>query len=549
MPHEPASRFAEVLKPSLRETVFLLIVYAIGLYFRLWPRLEIDAHLLTFNGDIWYRITMAQYILDHWALPDPDIRYLAYGYVPMWYPPVSPVLFAVTSYISGLDIPTVSSRVVPFFEALSPVSIYFLSRYMYNRRVAFVSTAALALTPSFVYWTGISDPQSFTIFMIPLLILAWIWHSKQGASNLRLLALSLLLAVNFLMHLSYFIEILVLFMVTIALVIRKDASKKLFLDLGKVIVISQLITMPWWLSKNLSWWWINALVTSSGLYPVEHQLYSYGIVAAIFGILSYLYIAKGGKKHLVVVLWALPILLETQNEAIIAATGSIELTWHTLAKPLEGFRFYAFAAQPLAIAIGIFISEGVEKFTSRARMKDAKKMQIILLLIFFLAMAAGMKEYDFTTKFQNSGLTVEEYDAALWFRENSLPGDRIIADYYRSQMFAGVSGGKALLGGMFPLRNVDYPYIKAPGRVQNDLFILYNTSDAREAHEIAKKYNSTHIFYSGNMISYGNLLSYYKPARKYGVDIDKRKFENETYFREVYRKGSRYGEVVIVKVV
>jgi hypothetical protein len=544
------------LKISRLETLFLAGVYLVGLYLRLAPRLEIDPHLLTFQGDIWYRLCMAQFVYDHHALPHPDIRYLAYGYVPMWYPPLSPILFALASYVSGLDIPTVSSRMVPFVEALSPLSLYFLARYLYNERVAFFATSALALTPSFLFWSGISDPQSFTLFIIPLIMMLWIDFSRSK-SNLKLLAIGLLLAINFLMHLSYFITVLVLFTTTAALVLNRETGKGLFKDLAKVVIFSQVITLPWWGlmdPKTLYWWWIFALVTSSGLYHITQQLAEFGTIAALLGIFSYLYIIhqrffRHRLRHLIIILWAVPLIIETQNEVIISALARVDpslyssLEWSTLGKPLEGFRFYTFLAQPFSVAAGVLAVDLAE----RANM-HIKGSGHLLLASMILALGWGLYDYHLDVRFQTSGLIVEEYEAAEWFRDNSMPADRIIADYYRSQMFAGVCGGKALLGGMFPLRNLDYPYIKAPGVVQNHLFILYKTSNPEEAWTIAKRYGATHIFYSENMIRYGNLLSYYKPASEYGVDTDKKKFSDERYFEVVYRRPSAYGEVVIVRV-
>jgi hypothetical protein len=536
------------------ELLFLAMVYLLGLYLRLMPRLEIDPHLLTFQGDIWYRLCIAQAILDNHVLPDPDIRYLAYGYVPMWYPPLSPMLFALGSYVSGLDIATFSSRIVPFFEAATPLSIYFLARYLYSERAAIFATLVLAMSPSFVFWSGISDPQSFTLFVIPLLVLFWIWHSKQSASNMRLLAIGMVLAVNFLMHLSYFLEILILLMVTLALVITREAGKGLLLDFLKVVFVSQLITAFWWVPKNLYWWWINALVTSSGMYGAAMHLSEYGTVAAVLGIVSFLYVSHGyflryRLQHLIIILWALPLFIETQNESIIAILGKVDVNWYntlewsTLGKPLEGFRFYCFLAQPLSIATGVLIAE----FTYIAdRYRRHLGFVVVILLIFGLAWS--LQEYGYAVRFQTSGLTPQEYEAAQWYRDNSVPSDRIIADYYRAQMFGAVCGGKTLLGGMFPLRNVDYPYIKAPGQVQNDLYTLYKTASPAEASILAERYGATHIFYSDNMIRYGNLLSYHKPASQYGVDTDTEKFEDEEFFEFVYERDTPYGKVFIVRV-
>ncbi len=515
------------------EALFLLGIYLLGIYFRLAPRLEIDPHLLTFQGDIWYRLAMAQYAQDHLSPPEPDLRYRPYGYVPMWYPPISLFFFALASSISGLDMPTVSSRLMPFLESFSPLSLYFLARYLYGAQAAFISALTLALTPSFVFWSGISDPQSLTLFLIPLVILTWLRHSKKP-SNKLVIGMGLLLGFNFLTHLSYFIVALVLFMVTITLMLKKEAGLRLFVDYCKVVLISQLIAAPWWLPRNLYWWWINALVTSSGLYPAAHQLAEYGIVAAVAGLASFTFLLLGRKKHLLLILWALPLLLETQNEVILKALNMSHLAWSTLAKPLEGFRFYPFAAQPLAMAMGAAIA--------------GRRTTPLLALILFSAMAWGIYDYGLDSRFQNSGITKAEYEAALWLRANSATEDRIIADYYRVQMFAGVSGGKALEGGVFPLRNVDYPYIKAPGQVQNDLYILYKTPNPGVARDIARRYNATHIFYSDNMMRYGNLLSYYKPASEYGVDTNYEKFEDERYFEPVYRKDSPYGAVVIFRI-
>jgi hypothetical protein len=542
------------------ELIFLAAVYLLGLYLRLVPRLEIDPHQLTFQGDIWYRLCMAQAILDNHALPDPDIRYLAYGHVPMWYPPLSPMLFALGSYVTGLDVATFSSRVVPFFEAAAPLSIYLLARYLYSEKVAIIAALTLAMTPSFVFWSGISDPQSFTLFVIPLLVLAWIWHSKQCLvmgdknKNKRILAIGIVLAVNFLMHLSYFLSVLILLMVTFALIKNREASKGLFLDFLKVVFISQVITAFWWLPNNLYWWWINALVTSSGMYGAVRHLSEYGIVTAALGIVSFLYISHGyflrhRPQHLILILWAIPLFIETQNETIIGMLVKVNpnwyntLEWSTLGKPLEGFRFYCFLAQPLSIATGVLIAEVID-IVDRYR----RRLGFIAIVLLILGLAWGLYDYRYDVKLQTSGITPQEYEAAQWFRENSAPSDRMIADYYRGQMFCGVNGGKVLLGGMFPLRNVDYPYIKAPGHVQDDLYTLYKTEIPGEASMLAKRYGATHIFYSDNMIRYGNLLSYYKPASEYGIDIDTEKFEDGEFFEYVYEENSPYGKVYIVKV-
>ncbi|HDH28074.1 MAG TPA: hypothetical protein ENH13_02970 [Euryarchaeota archaeon] len=352
---------------------------------------------------------------------------------------------------------------------------------------------------------------------------------------------------NFLIHLSYFVAVLVLLSVTTALVIGKDAGRWLFRDLLVAIGISQVLTIFWWLPDNLYFWWIKSLVTSSGLYSATWQIGDYGVVAALFGAAGFTYLAARREKwSLLIFLWAIPIFIESQNEAILFALHRVDLTWTTLAKPLEGFRFFPYFAQPAAIAVGAFFSwiAGRRFFTGFSK----KEVQAVLLLLVMAPLFWGLfSHYQVNVKFQTSGLTLAEYRAAEWYRANSDEGSRIAADYYRAQMLSGVAGGKVLDGGMFPLRNVDLPYISVPAVVQDDLYILYNTSSPQTAGEISDKYGLTHIFYSQNMESYGNLLSNYRPASEYGVPIDLEKFSEPEYFKLAYEDKS--GGVKIFEVV
>ncbi len=532
-------RFKDRIRNMVRADVaFVAALYTLSVFLRLYPKLRVDSHLLAFQGDVWYRVCMAQYIYDHWSLPEPDIRYRAYGYVPMWYPPLSPFMLAVLSRISWLDIPTVCSRIIPFFEALSSISIFYLARRLYGRLEAYLASTVLSLTPSFVYFTGIADPQSFTLFLIPLVMLIVTVRGGRGLGIKYTVILGLMLTVSFLMHLSYFLLIICLLLYTIGLVVSRRASGKVILEVLASIGISQLAAAPWWFPRNLYWWWIHALVTSSGYMPPFGHLEYYGPAAAVVGIVALVFSLNRWRRHLPVILWSLVPLLETQNETIIRLIGKPGLAWTTLAKPLEGFRFYPFAAQPLALLIAVLLTYFIYKF----------RHGYAITFLVISALAVDLYGYGLDWKLTNAGITIEEYQAAVWFKQHTNEDARICADYYRAQMFAGVCGGRALLGGVFPLRNVDYPYIKAPGQVQNDLYILYSTTDPYEAWSITRRYGVTHIYISTPMMQYGNLLSYYKPASEFGVDTDLNKFNNSSYFETFYYKDTGYGFIWIVKV-
>lgn len=128
------------------EIIFLTGIYLLGLYFRLLPRLKMDPHLLTFNADIWYRLSICQYLYDYGHLSRWSIRYLPYAFVPEWYPPVFSYFMVFMAKLLNMDLPTACSRMIPFFESLTPIPFFLLGRYLYGRGVAVISTLALSLT-------------------------------------------------------------------------------------------------------------------------------------------------------------------------------------------------------------------------------------------------------------------------------------------------------------------------------------------------------------------------------------------------------------------
>ena len=197
------------------DLTLILLVYFFGVYIRLAPKLEMDIHLPVFLGDVWYRICMSQYILDFHALPIPDIRYLPYGDVPLWYPPLSMLFFAGVSAVSNLDLPTVMTRVVPFIEAFTPIPAYFLAKEWFGRNVARIALVMMAITPSFILYSSIADPQVFTLMVIPI-VLIFLSRQQYGFSAKASVGIGILLGINFMTHLSYFITVVVMVLYVMA---------------------------------------------------------------------------------------------------------------------------------------------------------------------------------------------------------------------------------------------------------------------------------------------------------------------------------------------
>ena len=523
-----------------KELLFLGLIYIFSLFWRLWPRLLIDPHFLTMNADIWERLAMAQYFFDYGHLPKYCLRYIAYGNVPFWYPPLGPIGLAVLAKISSLDLPTVCSRIMPFIEALTPISLYFLGRWLFGRATAYISAFVLALTPSFIYWTGIATPTSFTVFLMPIYIILLLIRNERvslGYARLSWIAvLSAILAVNFLTHLTYFLAIAILIPIALLIFIKSASAGKKILDFFVAILISQFITAFWWARHNLYSWWLFKLTTSSGYKDPVGQLNDYGIIAGWIGIIAaaiYLWKILGEPRRYsrydwIPLAWIIIPFIETQNEAMLSIINCTYLSWYTLFKPLEGFRFYCFLAQPLALITGWVIA----KFLIQ-KIRFKKLAGFMTIAVLGLTLCADLVYlYKIKPRLQKSRLAAGEYRAMEWFRKNSAKNDRIIADYYFSQMFAGVCGGKALLGGLFPLKNVNLPYVSYPAVVQEDICTIYTTFDPKIASDLMRKYRSNCIFISPLLISNGNISS--NKCRGFGIKVEEKKFKHQGYFREIY---------------
>ena len=140
--------------------------------------------------------------------------------------------------------------------------------------------------------------------------------------------------------------------------------------------------------------------------------------------------------------------------------------------------------------------------------------------------------FKISRRFQNAGMSIREYNSAVWFRENSTPSDMIVADYYRSQVFAGVCGGRALFGAYYPLRTANVPFISDQSVVKDDIYTIYATSDPEKAASLMRAYGCNYVYVSLGLIYKGGFASTYRKG--FGVDANLEKFEDKRYFTKVY---------------
>ncbi len=116
-------------------------------------------------------------------------------------------------------------------------------------------------------------------------------------------------------------------------------------------------------------------------------------------------------------------------------------------------------------------------------------------------------------------------------------------------MFSGVCAGRSLIGGLFPLRNIDFnEYIKAPAQVQDDINEFYSSDDLAYTLLIAERYGITHVYVSDNMLNRGWLGAYQYSG--FGVPINWNKFFTTGAFDVIYEdKTNPYNKVYILEIV
>ena len=110
-------------------------------------------------------------------------------------------------------------------------------------------------------------------------------------------------------------------------------------------------------------------------------------------------------------------------------------------------------------------------------------------------------------------------------------------------MLGGFTGGKALLGMAFPLRNVDYPWISQTNyTVPKDAYTIYTSEDPEEVIDLMKRYGATHLFVSATMGTNANFVMTHEMG--FGVEFNYNTLMNPNYFRPVYQDE---GKTVILE--
>jgi uncharacterized membrane protein len=133
-----------------------------------------------------------------------------------------------------------------------------------------------------------------------------------------------------------------------------------------------------------------------------------------------------------------------------------------------------------------------------------------------------------------SFISPEEYEAAVWMRENLSDDVNILSDYEANEMILGVTAKTVANGGTL---RASLPV----GEIYTDHLTIYFTPDLNEALRLIRKYNITHVFLSERMRGKG-WFAIERNARfnyEYGSSMenaDLEKFDNSDCFVKIYEQ-------------
>jgi len=536
-----------------KKTIFIIVslvaIFVLAYVLRYIPYMRYDTRLLVNWADDWWFLGMARYFATYQTIPEVEPTY-GNG-IDYLYPPGLMLLFAVMTQLTGVELVYLGRFVAIGLGSFTAVLVYALTKKLTgDYRVGLLS--ALLTVTSIRYLPRSSGfcAELMGHLLIPITLL-FVYLSLKKENKMYLIVSGIMLGGLILAHhLSGAVFLIVLsFFSFLMLVVGR---KKSFPDIGKVLVIVSIgfvVSSLFWLNlleKGIMNIVVKEAYGRSGGIGINAFLGYMGIPQFILGVGGILLALRFRKtKHLMLLGWVIPTFFGLWDRTIAK-----ELFKNTLLKgnpdliylfsPSLYTRYYDFMAQPLAILAAIF---AFYVFLQLSKIKRLKKsivpIGMIGLFLIVVTMPLPFNEklykvggYRWLSFAMTSYVDPEEYDAAVWMREN-IPDDvNILSDYEANEMILGVTAKTVANGGTL---RATLPV----GTIYTDHLTIYATEDLQESLELIEKYKITHIFLSERMIDKAWFAvernvrfdyEYGSSIRDTGWD----KFDSSNYFEKIY---------------
>jgi len=390
------------------------------------------------------------------------------------------------------------------------------------------------------------------------LVLLFLYKGMKEKSDKNLFISGIFLAALILAHhLSSAVMIVSLVFFTFLVLIFK--RRESFPEIKKVLfvlAIGLIISFPFWviLAKGGV---MNIVVKEAygreGFLDIKNFYKNLGIPQFFLGFtgIAYALYKRKNTGNILLVAWAIPCIFGLWDREIATALFGNNLLKSNpdllyVFSPSLYTRYFEFMTPAISILGAILFFAVFDFLGGIKKLKKSHIATILLIIGLALVIISMPLPFNSSLFYEGSGygwlqwamvsfVNPEEYEAAVWMRENLPENVNILSDYEANEMILGMTALTVANGGTL---KASLPV----GTIYTDHLTIYFTPDLNEALTLIKKYNITHIFVSERMIEKG-WFCVERNARfnyEYGGSMenaDVEKFDDSTCFKKIYDKN------------
>lgn len=384
------------------------------------------------------------YVIRSWFIYSRIRNGLPFDWCPYWYAgfptltfyPFIIEIFTVCITFLGTSLLFAFKIVVALLTILPAITLFFLARRWFGEKAALVSSVLLFLMPRYTSFVEVVGLRIFTFgfALLPLQILLFDVALKLEDKKYIILS-GLVFGTLITFHLLSAYSVAMIMGIYVIIHSLKKSNLQKFLSKVKVMLFVILIGLgiaafwivPYFVEIDYSWVLGRVFQTPKQPIQILAELPSYyGVIPTLCAILGVVFaIRKRKTEHMVLVLWFLTF--------VIISFGPHGLLWHILPfhEGLEYLRFENYLTQPVAILVGLFVSEVID-YVTKIKLKNRtnqylKKGFSILVIVAVVSTAiifAPRSLIDIQGDFNTQQITdYEEFcDALEWLKSIETDG-------------------------------------------------------------------------------------------------------------------------------
>ncbi len=473
-----------------------------------WPGSNIEG----VGIDLYRDMALARTMLDSGYGPDPN--YL--GEL-TWYNPLVPSLTALTSALTGADVPLVIARIGAYANLLAPAAFYLLAATLLGRWPGVYALAGylFLMAASLPAWISATYSPWFmpvNFAQAPFYLTVWAFvRGRQSPRRAWDIATGASWGVTFLAHAAPALVFGVMAVAaTVVDVRRRDGARVAFpaaaTRLAVMIVLALVVSSPL-LVTIVGHYGLRTLHKQPGMYTAPllgrelptlvWQHVSAAMLVAAVGAAT-VWRQRPSTVRLVVFTWLLAAGLFLLLAYVLLA-GRVLAGW-ALASPVPSFHFFFYlkAATALLFAVGVSTLAGrAGRVAALARWPAQHRAQALCAALVVAGAPTYLARPDFAEARRDALDTMAgaQVQVAGWLRAHAQPGDVVLTVDYDAAVMPGPAGVKVVAA----FTAFSNPYVDWEARAQDRdrMFAALDAGDAAAFTALAGHYRVTHLIARG----------------------------------------------------